>query len=255
MLASLDVGAIPAEKEARFKELIISNRLKRNFLKWGSRIANLLRPLGQMISGFFRWVHERLINLRETYKKEPILSDFDPIQAVNKLFFEAEELIKKEELEQAEKKLISIIGIDNKNIKAFKLLAGLYVAKKSYEEARQTYEYILKFKEDDQDAYGQFLKAAEKGDMKPVNISGQRSQIYFDLGLIFKAMDNIEDSIVNIKKALEIEPNNPRYLDTMVEISIIKKDKKSAKSAYDKLTEVNPENQKLAGLKKQIDEL
>jgi hypothetical protein len=58
-----------------------------------------------------------------------------------------------------------------------------------------------------------------------------------------------------MKKALKIEPNNPRYLDTMFRISIIIKDKVLAFEAYDRLSKVNPENQKLAEFKAQLAEL
>jgi hypothetical protein len=61
--------------------------------------------------------------------------------------------------------------------------------------------------------------------------------------------------LLNARKALEIEPNNPRYLDTILEISIIKKDKVLANETYKRLKEVNPENQKLAEIKEEIAEL
>ncbi|MCG2695403.1 hypothetical protein L6248_00495 [Candidatus Parcubacteria bacterium] len=46
VLASLDLESIPAEKEARFKERIISSRLKRNFVRWGSKTIRFIRPVG-----------------------------------------------------------------------------------------------------------------------------------------------------------------------------------------------------------------
>jgi hypothetical protein len=49
-LANLDVDNIPAEKEAKFKEQIISNRLKRSFIKWGSKFIRLVKPLGNYLA-------------------------------------------------------------------------------------------------------------------------------------------------------------------------------------------------------------
>jgi len=59
----------------------------------------------------------------------------------------------------------------------------------------------------------------------------------------------------SIKRSLEKHPNNPRYLDTMIEISIINKDKISALEAFDKLKEANPDNKKLEEWKKEIRKL
>jgi len=166
-------------------------------------------------------------------------------------------LLKQEKYAEAEKRLIEIIGIDNKNIKAFKLLGGLYFDRKNYEEARETFEYILKLKDDD-DAFAQLGKIGgeyREDSSKEANINIFRSQTYFDLSLVYKAMEKYDKAIVNLKKALEIEPNNPRYLDTMLEISIIKKDKDLALESYKRLAEANPENQKLPEIKKEIDEM
>ena len=263
-LASLDVKSIPAEKEAKFKEQIISNRLKRNITKWSAKLGKLIKPIGMLVGKLFKWVYQKLNQLKENYKSEEILSNNDSKQSIEQLFIEAEEFNKQNDLAMAEKKYIEIIRLDSGNIKAFKDLAKLYFERKNYEEAKQTFEHVLKLKEDDEEIYNGLAQIAkEKGNLvqardgylKALDINSQRSQTYFDLALVYQAMENVKEAIVNIKKALQIEPNNPRYLDTMLEISIIDKDGALAIEAYKKLAEVNPDNQKLAGLKEQIDEL
>ncbi len=263
-LASLDVENIPAEKEAKFKEQIISSRLKRNIIKWSAKLSRLIKPIGHLISKFFKWLSNKLNELKEDYKSEKVLSDSDTKQTIEKLFNEAEELKKTGDLTGAEKVYIEIIGLDSKNIKAFKALGQLYFERKDFEEAKQTFEHILKLEEDNEDAHdGLAQTGGEKGvlqqegddHLKVLDINRQHSQTYFDLAMVYQAINNADKSIANIKQALRIEPNNPRYLDTMLEISIINKDKPLALDAYKKLTGVNPDNQKLAEFKKQIDEL
>ncbi len=275
-LASLDVENIPAEKEAKFKERIISSRLKKNIIKWSAKLSRLIKPIGYLISKFFKWLYNKLDELKEDYKNEKVLSDSDAKQKIEKLFGEAEELKKTGDLTGAEKAFIEIIGLDSKNMKAFKALGQFYFERKDFEEAKQTFEHILKVEEDNEEAYdGLAQTGGEKGGLKQspldtksyptgqagddhlkaLDINRQRSQTYFDLAMVYQAMNNADKSIANIKQALRIEPNNPRYLDTMLEISIINKDKALALDAYKKLTEVNPDNQKLAEFKRQIDEL
>ena len=263
-LASLDVENIPAEKEAKFKERIISSRLKRNFIKWSSRLTRLVRPIFELVSRFFKWLFNKLNKLEEDYKSEKVLFNSDAKQKIEKLFGEAEELKKTGDLTGAEKAFIEIIGLDSKNMKAFKALGQFYFERKDFEEAKQTFEHILKLEEDNEEAYDGLaqigrekhgLKQASDDYIEALDINSQRSQTYFDLALVYQAMNNINKSVANIKQALRIEPNNPRYLDTMLEVSIINKDKPLALDAYKKLTEVNPDNQKLAKFKRQIDEL
>lgn len=263
-LSSLDVESIPAEKEARFKEQIISNRLKRSIIKWRTKIAKLITPIGQVVNRFFKWLYDRLSQLREDYKSKEVLSDSDHREKVEQLFNEAEEVKKQDDLTSAEKKYIEIIGLDSKNIKAFKALAQLYFEDKNYEEAKETLEHILKLKHDDEEVYSSLAQVARgKGDLtearneylKAIDINNKRSEDYFNLALVYQAMENIDEAVTSIKKALQIEPNNPRYLDSALELSIINKDKALALDAYQKLLEVNPDNQKLEEFKKQVDSM
>jgi len=261
VLAALDVASIPAEKEAKFKERIISNRLKRNIIKYFAKAGRILKPLGQAAGNYFK------VKLHKLYQAK---SDFQPGDkldgkaAVEQLFSQAEELKKRDDLDSAEKKYIEIIGLDSKNLKAFKELGRIYFEKKEFEEAKQTFEHILKLKGDDEDIYENLAQIAkEKGDLgqardeylKSINLNKQNAQTYFSLAEVYQAMGKLEEAARALKKALKIEPANPRYLDIMLEISIIIKDKALALEAYQKFLRANPENNKLEEFKKQIDEL
>jgi tetratricopeptide (TPR) repeat protein len=231
VLSALDVESMPQEKEAKFKEKIISNRLKRNIIRYSSRIMRVLKPAGQGLVNFFKWAYNRLHEAKENYRVEPSLSTAKTEESIEGMINEAGEFVKKEDFEAAEKNLIEAINIDAKNVPAFKALGDLYFKKKSYAEAKQTFEHVLKL------------------------ISEEDAEIYFNLSLIGKGSGDMESAVDNIEKAITIEPNNPRYIDTMLEISIINKDKERALKAYEKMKQANPENQKLGDIKKEIDGL
>jgi len=263
-LANLDVENIPAEKEAKFKERIISNRLKRNYLKVKNRVVKILGPAAKVADSFFKFIYKKLIELKDNYKREEIIAGMDVAFRVRELFEEAEAFEKKGELGEAEKSYIDIIGLDNTNITAFKALGKIYFAKKELEEAKQTFEYILKLKGDDDEVYNELGHIAEeRGDLdeakvdyeKAIDLNSQRSSVFLDLALVSRAANNMEEAVENMKKALRIEPNNPRYLDTMLQMSIMVKDRVLALDAYERLKETNPENQKLEEFKAKIDEL
>ncbi|MDP2709214.1 MAG: tetratricopeptide repeat protein [bacterium] len=230
VLAALDVDSIPAEKEAKFKERIISNRLKRNIIRWWSKFALISAPAARAAGDFFKSMLSRLYQAKNDYR---VSGEIDSGQIIEQLLVQAEEFKKHDDLDAAEKKYIEIIGFDSKNIKAFKELGQVYYDKKQFEEARQTFEHILKLRENGEEIY----------------------DIYFNLAEVYQAMEKYEEAIGNLKQALTQEPANPRYLDTMLEISIIIKDKALALDTYNKLSRANPENNKLGEFKKQIDEL
>ena len=249
ILANLDVNSIPAEREAKFKEKIIGNRIKRNYIKYYSKFINFLKPLGGVICNFFKLSYKKLLDFKDNYNKE-IEVQVDEEKTVEKLFNEAEEAEKNDNLDEAEKKYIELIALDSKNVKAFKNLGKLYFERKDFNESKQTLEHVLRLLEKDY-----MSEVSEGGEQDREKTNEQLGEVYFYISLVSKSMDNIDGAFVNIDKALEIQPSNPRYLDTKLEISIIKKDKEMAKKTFKKLAETNPENQKLDELKKQIEEL
>ncbi len=261
-LASLDVGNIPAEKEARIKERILSSRLKRTILKWQNRLAKAYNPAAAAVNNFFKWLYKRLLDLKEGYKTPEPIEPEDLGKKILILFEEVEGLKRQNDLAAAEKKLIEIISLDPKNIKPFKELAKLYFERKDLQEAKQTFEHILKLHEGDEEAFeGLAQIASNSGDLesareeylKSLGFDNQRSHTYYNLALVYEEMNNLKEGLKAIKQALSLEPANPRYLDTGLRISIIIKDKEFALECFEALNNSNPENQKLAEFKEQID--
>lgn len=261
VLAALDVENIPAEKEAKFKQRIISNRLKRNIIKYFNKISLILGPLSKLVGGYLKLRLYKLYQAKNTYQANERV---DGSAMIERLFSQAEELKKRGDLKAAEKNYIEIIGLDSKNLKAFKELGRIYFEKKEFEEAKQTFEHILKLKKDDEDIYDNLAQIArEKGDLnqardeylKSIKLNKQNAETLFNLSQVYQAMGKVKEALANLKKALKLEPANPRYLDNMLEISIIIKDKALALDAYDKFLKANPENNKLEEFKSRIDEM
>jgi len=251
ILANLDVNSIQAEREAKFKERIVSNRIKRSFLKYYNKLARLSGPVGGTVSGFFKWLYAKLVDFKENYNKENASGKTDR-ETIDKLFSEAEDLLNEEKFDEAEQKYIEIISQDSKNDKAFRELGGLYARRKDFNEAKQSYEHALRLLEQKETSASEPEKAESPSGINADTIS---AGVYFDLAGVCRAMEKPADALACVNKALRLEPNNPRYLDTLLEISIINKDKISALNALEKIRAVNPENQKLSEWEKMINEL
>ncbi|MFW5888739.1 MAG: tetratricopeptide repeat protein [Patescibacteria group bacterium] len=234
-LANLDVDSIPEEKESKFKERMAGKRIKKNLMGWSSKAGGRFKNVYSKPNDFLVKTADNLERLKKKYAEEGENAKRNKSERIANAFRELEKLDPKEDFEACESKLIEIIGADSKNVHAFEELADLYFDNKKYKEAEQTYEHLLKLFEENKDEH-------------------KRAEIYFDLGLVAKEQNKASKALKNIQKALKLAPNNPRFLDTMIEISIINKDKTLAKSAYDKLAEVNPENKKLEEWKKKLED-
>jgi tetratricopeptide (TPR) repeat protein len=229
VLAAIDVGAIKSEQEAAKKEKIIASRLERKINGFIKFFSKFFSPVQAVIKNLFRIIYGRARNLENKYKKiEKVVSAPEEIeQKIKALFFSAEEFLKAGSLNEAEKKYIEIISLDHKNIEAYKKLGEIYLEQKNYDHAEETFQYILKLDAND-------------------------IETLFDLGLLFRERKEFDKALQSFARVVELEPTNPRNLDFLIDISIIVGNKDLAEKALGKLTEVNPDNQKLAEFKERI---
>ena len=240
VLAILDVNNLPGDKEMKFKDKIIKQRVERDLSKWGGAVAKVFLFVHNRFANFLNSTKNQLKKVKLKYKTNTHVSWPEKIKRTKELFLEIENYLKKENFSEAEERLVEIISLDDKNLKAFLKLADLYDLQKKWAEAKQTYEYALKLArkhKDDELVMGDF----------------NLSEIYWSLSWVFKELGELEDAKQNIQEALDLEPNNPRYLDLILDLSIIKKDKESALYYLEKLAEVNPENNKLNELSERIE--
>ena len=242
VLAILDVSNLPGDKEAKFKDKIIKQKMERDFSKIGGSIARVFLFVRHRFANFLNSTKNQLKKIKLNYKTNAHLPWSEKIKRIKELFLETENYLKKENFIEAEEKLVEIISLDDKSLKAFLKLADLYDLQKKFTEACQTYEYALKLAHKHQD---------DESIMGNTNLS----EIYWSLSLVMKELGDFDAAKQHVQEALDLEPNNPRYLDLILDLSIIKKDKEAALYFLEKLAEVNPENNKLADLSDKISAL
>lgn len=242
VLANIDIGEIEAERQAELKRKILNDKFKRSANKIFKELAKFLKPVGKFLGQLFGLLYNRLVNLKEAYAEEAQVVGGDLAKKIEALFAEAQDLSHKEDLAKAEAKYIEIIGLDSQNYKAFELLGENYFDRENYEEAEQTFEHAIKLKE-------QLKKAGtDVSDM-------ELAKTFFSLSLVHQKMSNPAVAFEKNKAALELEPNNPRYLDKMVELCIITKDSGAARDYCQRLESSNASNKKLKEFKDKIREL
>ena len=241
-LAILNVTDIPGEREAKFKKQIITGRVDRDLTRWSGFLGRLWLSFYRRTAALLKSWQEKLKKKKIKYQTDAKLSWPEKQKRLKELLFAAEDLLKKEVFDGAEENLVKIISLDQKNLAAFFKLGGLYALQKKWPEARETYEHALKLArqfKDDEDILGD-LTAQE---------------IFFSLAEVAKEAGDYPAALENVREALDLEPNNPRYLDLILDLSIMGKDKKMAKQYWQKLATVNPENQKLGEWEEEIESL
>lgn len=271
-LRALDTSALPKVKEAKVKEAIKYQKFSRGFKKLaakGKPLAKLVNKLWEQIQTRFRElvkaVQVKYQEISEAAKTPPVEpATAKPPGEITDLLAEAESLANAGDFEQAERKYLAAIKLDGKAIEAFRGLGRIYFDQGKYKQARETYDYILKLSPNDERAYNRLGRLAEiDGDWElaakyfevAARLNNRRAICFFDLGRAYAALNKPAAALRNFARAVQLEPNNPKYLDQLLEMSIISGDSDLARETYDRLRLANPDNQKLAEFKQRIEEM
>lgn len=236
--AALDVTGIPTEKSAATKKNILHSRIDRKVRESFSHIFERVSSVGRTAKEAARGMKERLMRmervLEKTQEAHEEVAETRPLTDEEKrialLLAEAEEFVNAEEYATAEKKYIEAISINPKHIESYRGLGELYLLQNEFDQAKETFAHILR------------LDASDH-------------QAHFELAEVHERLGNLTDAIAEVEKALEFEPEHVKYLDFLLSVSIQQGDKARAQATLERISDINPENNKIDHWQQEIDAL
>ncbi len=270
-LAAIDLVNLPKEKANQVKQNIIELRLKRKF---GSNIntfhAKYLVPVWTKLKAGTIKVYDKTIQLEKRYKKETKIQKVESLpnqekqDVIKSKVSKAHELLENNELKEAEEMFIDIITLEPKNIEAYLGLAVTYRTAKDFDHAKEIYQHVLKIEEDNSEALSGLAKVAIKQNNRELaneiyekltKLYPDNSVFFYEYAVTLENIGEVKKALESCQKAVELKENDPKYLDCLINLSIINNKKYLALKALDKMMDVNPENQKVDELKKRIGEI
>ncbi len=272
-LSNLDVETLPQEKFARKKREIVSRRTQDSSRLFGKKLGQKLRPIDrfwrelQLKFRIYVGKIERLMHheeMQKTKQEHSALTQEERTEKLNTLLRTGEQNLQLHNWEQAEQAFIAAIKLDAKLAGAYRGLGETYLGKGAIDEAKQTLDFVLHL-EPDNDAV--MVKLAEiyeeQNDTEKAIDYYQRAVVANDslsprfahLADLLLKVNHPEVAREAVIQAVELEPQNPKYLDLMIETAILCQDKKLAEDGYQRLRAVNPENSKLFDFKDRINKI
>lgn len=250
LVKTLDLSTVAEEQAAQVRNRLLFERMKRQTIKGGEKIKKIAAPFFSWLAGLFKFFLKKITELEKKYQKEatnqkPVLSGQELQNKVNALLNEAGALFKPGRLREAEKKLIELICLDQKNIGAYNFLAQIYIAQKEFKQALQTQQFMLKL------AMKKSRQSEKAGNKEEAGVF-EVADIYAGMGAIYEAMEKWDKALEVNEKALALEPNSPRRIDKVIQIALRLKKTNLAKELIERLAQVNPDNQKLIEYQNQI---
>ncbi len=272
-LANLDVNNLPEELEQKKKKELVIKRLEGKGRELGRRITDnlyFLKNAWFFLQNRFRilvhkieklWRYEESVRSKE---KDKEMTQAEKDGKLNSLIKEAENFFAVQNYDKAEEFFIAALRLDPKSPTIYRGLADTYLAKKSYNEAVETYEFLLTLNKNDDNVLmklGEIKEMQNKLDeaigyyQQAAVIGDSLSPRFFHLAELLLRINQSEVAKEAIKEACSLEPKNPKYLDLLIETAIICDDKLLAEKSWEELRMVNPENNKLSDFRERIDKL
>ena len=265
-ISSIDVTTIPQEKASQTKNRILLEKLSFQLHNHWRKAGRRLQPLAVTIAKGVKQSYHKATELERSYRRRlgpRTIKEQQKVDAKTQtLVDQARELLGREEFDQAEKKFIDAIALDHTDVEAYKGLGELYWQQGNLDDARQSFEHVLKLNADSYDALSHLgAIARQKGELptaegyfqKTIELDSQAAVHYLDLADVYKEMGDNDKAFGCLEKAVGLEPNNPRNLDALLDLSILMSKKQEAGEVYARLAVVNPDNQKLSEFAERID--
>ena len=259
-LKTLDFSKIPEEKHGGNKKRFLESKFLRENKKRGETIKRAINPLKDKTGDWLEKIQDNVKLLERKYKKNVDIEQIS-IKSINELLAEAEAFIKNDDLSGAEKCLIEIISRDRKNFRAYELLSDVYNLGRNYHQAEEVIKYLIKLSLSEMkrgrfnDRQKDGVEDLENQMLEVVDIDNNLSRYYDDWGRVCEALDKPERALEAYLKASAITPNNPKFLDKIIELSMVVKDVGLAQKTYRRLKEINPENAKLEDFREALEKL
>jgi len=260
-LKLIDLSTLAKERHAQVKSRIMKDRFDRTMGEMKTKASFRAAGVKGRLGRFYEGVYGRLKRMEERYDEEqpprPAVRD----AKIQKLLAAAVKAIEENCTEDAEKTYIEILRLDPHHIETYRGLADLYIETRSYDQAKEVLEFLLKLNKDDDKAFerlgaieafkGNFREAEERF-LKSIDIADNVAAYRVELAKVYLQTDEAKKAWYQLKKALEAEPYNPKYLDYFLETSILVGDMEAAEEALNALEAANPENQKLEDFRERI---
>ncbi|MEK7189520.1 MAG: tetratricopeptide repeat protein [Patescibacteria group bacterium] len=289
-MTGLDTEKLPEVKQAKIKEEIQFQKFLRHLSSLGVKLKSQSKYLGFFKNGWLATQGRFRVavhNLQEKYKKS-VIAEFkkevnesaadvkskkgavkkkttaSAIQANVDPLKQAEKSREAGDLPTAERLFIEVIKTNPREADAYRGLGKTYLAMEKLKEAKETFEFLAKLKPDEDRVYNYLGMVAEAQGKKAeairyfeeaVRLNDRLAVRFYDLGRMYASAKRPAAALRNFARAAEIEPNNPKYLDQLLEMSIITGDVDLAREVYDRFRLTNPDNQKLPEFKQRIEEM
>ncbi len=235
----MDTSTIPEAKESKTRRRIIEDRLARKSAVLKNKAAAVINPLKNVLSDKAKSFYKKINTLEKEFREASVPKP----SKIKSLLADGNNYLQLEDFVKAEDCFIEVIELNNKEVDAYLGLGELYLAQKDFQKAKESFAYALKILT---------KKSAKSSSEVGDSLIGD---VLVKLGLVNQQLGDFTAAFDKFRRAVDLAPNNPKYLDLLLKNSIILKDKNTARDILAALKKADPDNQKLPELEEEVNEI
>ncbi len=256
VLRLTDPTQVKRVRDQTLKRELVETRLRRKLQAAQKQLRSWVAPIERRARAVVApW---RGLEQRVQHELEDRTS---PARTLEDYLAQAEDAAARAETAAAEQAYLEVLRLDPHHLAAYQGLGELYLAARDYEQAREVYEYLAK-RGTSAGNLGLARVASGEGKWEEarsryLSSVGQAPAVQprLELARILRELGQLDEALVHLTAARELEPANPKILDACVEVSILGGRPAEARAALEALRQANPDNQKIPELDALVREL
>ncbi len=247
-------------KQKEVKVKLLESRLEKKMVQSARGLVRRTMDLSDRVSKFFKSKLPKF-KLKGNFKINTKVEQVGEVGAQS-ILAEAQALLKKREIDEAEDKFIQVLKLEPKNIDAYMGLGRIYVIRRDWQTAEEAYRYIVKIKKSFLEGYRElgkvFINLKKWHELRDlmlevINLGKEASWIYEYLAIAYRKVGYPEEAERYFEEAIELDPNNQKLLEDLLEVAILNKNKTLANKAFNTLVKLSNDEIKLQGYRDKID--
>lgn len=263
----IDPNSIKEEKERRRRDQLVRERFNR--MKSGKVEPVKTIYKRAIFSGktVFHQAYLRLVKLNKFYEqaKRPY-AQVAPSQdeRIKVLLDEARSLSRDLKWAEAEKRFLEILLMDNRNADAYKGIGLVYLKQKMLPQAKETFEYLVKVKQEDDIVYAALADIAslegnkrheEAMRLKAIETRPRLANRHAELAKFYFSNGYAKEAWPSAKRATDLDPKSAKYQEVALECLIEMGEWMEAKRRYDKLRLITEDQPKMQKYRERIEQI
>lgn len=240
----LDPLTIKEERHRLKREEMIRKRFERMRSERSQPLRRFSRSIARSFDALYESLAQRLQSMEEAYGggKSPFSAIAPTTQErIKALLLEAKSFARDNKWSEAEKRFLEVLTLDPHNVEAYKGLGTIYLKQKIYQQARDTFMFIVKMKKADDAVYAALAEIeavagnqheAELYRLQAVELGGKQACRHAELAEFYVNTNDLLKAWTPVKRATELEPNSAKYAEQALDIALRLGDATEARNRY-----------------------